>query len=572
MRIVKKLFGLSVFVSLVAVAAFAGYSLAYTNLILPRIRVANIEVGGLDRETAIKYLKKKQETEPTEIIFVAGDKPLEGINKIQAKTDIDWAVDQAMSVGRGTNFLVNLRDRLERLNATRNIEIPIIVDETELEDVSEQVAEIIETEPVLPKLIEVNKEIVLREGKNGIQVNKNVLKAEIRTSLARLGKQEIRIPIITIKTEPDPERLKTIITMINAWEEGELTLRYKGYTKKLIKRELLLLIGLIKENIEENEFAKLAEEIKKEVETESKDAVFVFEEGRAKEFQPEVVGVKVDIKELERKLTEAIFLLKNRTVEIPVLLTYPKIRAGEINNMGIKELIGKGKSTFAHSIPGRVFNVNLAASRISGVIVPPGEEFSFNKAVGEISRTTGYQSAYVISEGKTVLGDGGGVCQVSTTTFRAALNAGLPIIERRAHAYRVGYYEQDSPPGIDATIFSPSTDLKFLNDTGHHILIQTKVDTKNMKMEVEIYGTSDGRVATISTPRVSNQTPPPPTVYVDDPTLPAGQMKQIDWSAAGAKVSFDYKVEREGEVVFEKTFFSNFQPWRAVYLRGTAGG
>ena len=168
-----------------------------------------------------------------------------------------------------------------------------------------------------------------------------------------------------------------------------------------------------------------------------------------------------------------------------------------------------------------------------------------------------------------MLGDGGGVCQVSTTVFRAALNAGLTITERKAHAYRVGYYEQDSKPGIDATVYNPTADLKFLNDTENHILIQTKVDTKNMNMSVQIYGTKDDRVASISVPKISSQTPPPATLYVDDPTLPLGQMKQIDWSAWGAKVSFNYKVTKGDETLFEKTFYSNYQPWRAVYLKGT---
>ena len=207
---------------------------------------------------------------------------------------------------------------------------------------------------------------------------------------------------------------------------------------------------------------------------------------------------------------------------------------------------------------------------MNGTLVAPGEEFSFVKSVGDITRTTGYQTAYIISQGRTVLGDGGGVCQVSTTTFRASLDAGLPITERKAHSYRVGYYEQDSPPGIDATVFYPTADLKFLNDTGNYILIQEEVDTKKMSMKVSIYGTSDGRKSSVSKPRISNQSSPPASMYVDDPTLPAGTTKQIDWSAFGAKVAFDYKVERNGESIYEKTFVSNYQPWQAVYLRGTA--
>ena len=97
----------------------------------------------------------------------------------------------------------------------------------------------------------------------------------------------------------------------------------------------------------------------------------------------------------------------------------------------------------------------------------------------------------------------------SQPPFRAALNAGLPILERTAHAYRVGYYEQSSPPGLDATVYSPTVDLKFKNDTFNHILIQTRVDNKKMMLTFEIYGTKDGRIATISKPKITSQIAPP---------------------------------------------------------------
>ena len=155
--------------------------------------------------------------------------------------------------------------------------------------------------------------------------------------------------------------------------------------------------------------------------------------------------------------------------------------------------------------------------------------------------------------------------------FRAALNAGLEIIERHPHSYRVGYYEQNSPVGVDATVYSPSTDFKFKNDTPTHILIQTQVDLTKNYLKVEIYGSSDGRKAVLSNFRLWGQTPPPPDLYVDDPTLPAGQTKQIDWKAWGAKAAFDWTVERSGEIIHQKTFYSSYQPWQAVYLRGTAG-
>ena len=127
------------------------------------------------------------------------------------------------------------------------------------------------------------------------------------------------------------------------------------------------------------------------------------------------------------------------------------------------------------------------------------------------------------------MGDGGGVCQVSTTFFRAALNTGLPITERHAHAYRVGYYENDSGPGLDATIFSPDVDLKIKNDTPGAILIQTEIDKENNLLYFRLYGKKDGRTAEISPVTVTSEQPPLPPLYQDDLTLKKGVTKQINF-------------------------------------------
>ena len=233
-------------------------------------------------------------------------------------------------------------------------------------------------------------------------------------------------------------------------------------------------------------------------------------------------------------------------------------------------MLGKGVSYYKGSISNRIYNINLAQSKFKGILVPAGETFSFNSVLGDVSSYTGYKAAYVIKDGRTVLGDGGGVCQVSTTLFRAALSAGLPIIERRPHSYRVGYYEQGFAPGLDATVFYPTTDFKFKNDTPAYILIQPTIDTANYTLTFEIYGTSDGRVATTTKPVIPSSTAPPPDLYVDDPTLPAGTTRQIEHKAYGARVVFDYKVVRNGEELINQKFVSNYRPWGAVYLRGTA--
>lgn len=232
-------------------------------------------------------------------------------------------------------------------------------------------------------------------------------------------------------------------------------------------------------------------------------------------------------------------------------------------------MIASGSSLFEGSIPSRVYNIGLAASRLNGVLIPPGSVFSFDQSVGDISALSGYQQAYVIQNGHTVLGDGGGVCQVSTTMFRAALNAGLPIVERHAHAYRVHYYEEDMPVGFDAAIYSPTVDLKFQNDTQHYILIQSVFDAANEHLTFNLYGTSDGRTVSMTQPVILSQTPAPPPLYQDDPNLPAGTIQQTDFTANGAVVYFTRTVTKNGKTILFDKFQSAYQPWQAVYERGT---
>lgn len=565
----KYILGSLVIFLFMTTTVYAGFRLAFRELIFPKVEIAGVEMTGMDKSTALRLVSSYFETDPNRIVLEMDGKEIYKLTGIKVEYDLVWAVDQAMSVGRNGNILTQMAEGTKTLLYSRTIDVPVSYNKSDLEDLVDQVSDKLNQKPVWPKLIKENDTFKLVAGKNGVEVKSGELMAEIIKQFGLPGHHAIQIPTSLIETKESDTLVKAAIESLEKWEGKKLTIRFREFERRLGIDDMLDLFGLSTDPIDQNHFELLIAQIKPSVETEPRDAVFIFEDNKVNEFKHEITGATLDIPQFRLKLAESLLSAEDKVLEIPVILTYPKIKTGDINNLGIKELIGTGKSTFFHSIPGRIFNVNLAASRISGILVGPGEEFSFGKAVGDISKTTGYQSAYIISEGRTVLGDGGGVCQVSTTTFRAALDAGLPITERRAHAYRVGYYEQDSPPGIDATVYYPSVDLKFLNDTGNYILIQETVDTKNMSMRVEIYGTSDGRKSSLSKPRISNQSPPPPTMYVDDPTLPLGTMKQIDWSAWGAKVAFDYKVERNGENIYEKTFVSNYQPWQAIYLKGT---
>ncbi len=316
------------------------------------------------------------------------------------------------------------------------------------------------------------------------------------------------------------------------------------------------------------------ETLKDQYDKPAKNALFKFENNRVANFRKEEKGQEIVTESVISDFDNAVQSLKknheNKIIKIDSIVIEPEITLSSINNYGIEELIAEGRSNYSHSIPQRIHNVILAALKFNGVLIPPGKTLSFNETVGDISSLTGYQPAYIIKEGKTVLGDGGGVCQVSTTLFRAALNAGLPIVERNAHAYRVLYYENDMKPGFDATVFAPTVDLKIKNDTPSYILIQTEADEENSLLYFRLYGKKDSRKVEIGDALLWDVSSPPPPKYQDDPTLKKGVTKQVDFPAWGGKASFTYKVYKGSDLTIDQKFYSSYRPWQAIFLVGTA--
>jgi vancomycin resistance protein YoaR len=239
--------------------------------------------------------------------------------------------------------------------------------------------------------------------------------------------------------------------------------------------------------------------------------------------------------------------------------------------LGITELVSTGQSFYAGSSAERMKNIGAASAAQHGVIVKPGETFSFDQNLGDISLDTGYAEALIIYNGRTIKGIGGGVCQVSTTAFRAAFNGGYPIIERWPHAYRVGWYERGTGPGLDASVFSPFVDFKFKNDTPYHILVEAYANDVAGRLTFKFYSTSDGRQVTISEPVVENVIPHPEDKIEEDPTLPAGTRQQVDYAADGADVTVKRTVTRNGQVISEDQVFTRYQPWQAIFKVGTGG-
>ncbi len=252
-------------------------------------------------------------------------------------------------------------------------------------------------------------------------------------------------------------------------------------------------------------------------------------------------------------------------ITLPMTLLEPRVDTARVAEMGIVELVSEGVSSFRGSPAERVHNIVTAADKFQHVVVPPGEVFSFNQNVGSVSAANGFTDALVIAGDRTAVGIGGGVCQVSTTAYRAAFFGGFPIVERHAHGYVVGWYGE---PGMDASIYTPSVDFRFRNDTQHYLLIKSYVNTAKGTLTFRIYGTKPGRSVEMVRQPATNVQPAPPPLYQEDAKLAKGQIKQVDWAVKGMDVVIKRVIRYADGAVKEENIVSKYRPWRAIYLYG----
>jgi len=265
------------------------------------------------------------------------------------------------------------------------------------------------------------------------------------------------------------------------------------------------------------------------------NAKFKMEEDGTISFTPDQEGITIDIPKSISIVSEALTAEEpfqaTKEIDLPYDISEPEIKSSDVNDLGINTLIGEGRSNFRGSPKNRTFNIGVAIERFNGVLIKPGEEFSFVNALGPVDGEHGYAPELVIKKDKTEPEFGGGICQVSTTTFRAAINSGLKITARRNHAYPVAYY---NPQGMDATVYIPRPDLKFINNTPSNILIQTKIE--GTQLIFQFFGTSDGRKIEIIGPKVLERNPD-------------GSMK----------TTFTQKVtDKDGNIIINDVFNSNY--------------
>jgi vancomycin resistance protein YoaR len=291
----------------------------------------------------------------------------------------------------------------------------------------------------------------------------------------------------------------------------------------------------------------------KRVDRPAKDADWAISSTRVRVI-PDRPGYVLDVPRSTKAVLQAALVTEPtlRSAKLIVQRSDADRTTAEAKAMNIKGLVASYQ-TFYGGEANRIHNVQLVSHLVDKHLIAPGETFSFNGTTGARTEDKGFREAPVIINGELQTGLGGGVCQVSTTVFNAAYEAGLPIVSRTNHALYISHY----PQGRDATVNYPDTDLKFTNDTGHWLLLRTWVGSSSLT--VALYGTPvHRRVVSEVAPLVV--TGPPPVKKVKDPSLLKGQTEVEESGSPARSTSVERKVyDAGGKLLYDTRFYSSYR-------------
>ncbi len=411
--------------------------------------------------------------------------------------------------------------------------------------------------------------------KSGEVFDRAVITAAVRDRLTRLKDDPIAIALQ--KDEPtataaDAERVKPGVEAlvkdgILTLHIGEKTLTVKPTTYIEWLRPVKDRRGKVTLGVGEETVMSYLKEVEPEVTTPPKEAKFSLKNGKVAEFQVSRAGTEFDLAAGLEAIAKAV-REGSSEVTLTVKTVQPQAAGDNVSNLGIVELVGVGRTNFSGSPTNRRYNIKIGTDLLNGLLIKPGEEFSLIKAVGPVDATLGYKQELVIKEDRTIPEFGGGLCQIGTTFFRLLLDAGLPILERKNHSYRVRYYEP--PVGMDATIYEPKPDLRFKNDYASYLLLQTRIEGDDLIFE--FWGKKDGRKAATTTPRVFNVVAAPPQLTIETTDLKPGETKCTEKAHVGSDAEFTYTVTYPDGERKEQVFKSHYKPWRAVCYVGVKSG
>ncbi len=550
----------------------------YRDRIYPGAQIMGVDLGGMTREEAKEALSSAVRTySPPSIALRYGDQiwPLSP-GELGVSVSVTESMNRAFAHGRNGSFFANLLTQWRmfwygyRLDPVITLS-PGATERTVMAltahlnhaarephiSLSDLQVVVSASQPGRIVDVEATTELVMQRVLNGMGGIVDVRVREIRPAGA--------VPISNKKAIEDA--LSQPILLTDKWGEFQFALDPAALTELVSWVPDDEHVGNLKPAVNEEALRKIVAGWAKQVYRPPLNARFDFDPQRSLllELAPSANGYELDEEAAVAGILSAI-AAGQKQLELPVRLVKPAVASEEADNFGIKELVARGSTKFVGSSKARVKNIEVAASKFVGVVIPPDGIFSFNEYVGDVTAANGFEDSLIIAGDRTAVGVGGGVCQVSTTIFRTSFFGGFPTVERWAHGYVVGYYGE---PGIDATVYTPNVDFKFKNTTGHYLLIKPIVNIKKSAITFEFYGTNPGWKVEVAKPVYSNRQPPPPPLYIEDPTMPPGKVVQVDWAVAGMDAAVARKVwDKDGNLLIDEVLKSKYQPWQAKFRFG----
>lgn len=507
--------------------------------------------------------------------------------------DIDWkaALEQAYALGRDGSFEHNLRDQIKSYLSPQTLTPRVTVNEQLLRQILTDTFDTFEELARDATLtLDSKGEVAFVRERTGTRFDDDIIVKNVTSQLQLLNHATLAIELEEDTPRVTEAMLQEKAEVIDALlDRAPLTLTYENTDEKFswdVHRAQLASIMTFTEGTftisaeaMEKTLPNIAHDFNRDA-NEGRFEVVKDSEGKLIEvraFQEPQQGRAMDAEKTAAALTQfltdadaAKMTNEQKSIPISVATTDPKFTPENIHTLGIQDILGTGHSNMGGSPANRRSNIARGVDLLNGLLIAPDEEFSLLSALKPFTEDNGYKSELVIKGNKTTPEIGGGLCQIGTTTFRAAMGSGLDITKRQNHSYAVSYYADDRnhQPGTDATIYDPAPDFAFINDTPGYILLQTRIDGNDLYFD--FWGTRDGRTSSFSPPVTSNWVAPPPLKEVPTTELAPGERKCTEIAHAGVSAIFTYSVDYSDSKHHEEEFRSVYKPWQAVCLVGVA--
>lgn len=548
----------------------------YAGRVAYGVKLGNYDVGGMTLLELNNFFDRTIENIKDGVKFTSNGELIENksFSELGLWMQIDECQNDLWKIGKSQNMVVSYYDRLLALAGKKEIRCKIVFDKIAYDDWIKYVREKYNHPAVSASVEKKDGLVVVSNSSEGEVVDENRLMMDLSYKLSILDFSAIElvskkdIPAITDEMAVDiKKKVEKEIKQGRNWLYEDNQLEVKGSDIY----DMLFIDQVQKEGTNQPQL-KLTYDLSA-IDSWLNENAYMYEDkprdARLKmtESGPEIVEAGTSGKQVNR--TKLVELLNTDLgdpkleLKLPVEKMEAMVTADNLASLGVKELIASGTSDFSWSPANRIHNISVGADQFNGTVIAPGEEFSFTTRLGSVDAAKGYLPELVIADNETRPEYGGGLCQVSTTMYRVALDAGFPITDRTPHQYRVSYYE---PAGQDATIYIPNPDLKFINDTKHYVLIEAVMGDNTLTFN--FYGTSDGRKVEVTDPEIFNITSPPAAVYIHNSSLAAGETIQIDSAHYGAdSIFYRYITYPDGKRK-EEEIFSRYQAWPAKFKVG----